>query len=181
MRSLLRRPRSGTVIAFLALLIALGGTSYAAIKLPANSVGSKQIKKNAVTGKKVKDRSLTASDFATGQLPAGAVGPTGPAGKDGAPGKDGVDGTSATTNVVMRFPTSSTTITNGNSATSFANCAAGEKATGGGYFVQGGITVNASRPYPLSDGGTATAWQVNATNNSGSSQPIGAYVICISP
>ncbi len=32
----------------LALFIALGGVSYAAIRLPANSVGAKQIKTNAV-------------------------------------------------------------------------------------------------------------------------------------
>jgi hypothetical protein len=32
-------------VALLALFVALRGTSYAAIKLPANSVGSKQLKK----------------------------------------------------------------------------------------------------------------------------------------
>src|SRR5439155_17872773 len=42
-----------TVIAFVALLIALGGAAYAAFKLPKNSVGTKQIKSNAVTGAKV--------------------------------------------------------------------------------------------------------------------------------
>jgi len=41
-----------------ALFIALGGASYAAVKLPKNSVGSSQIKKNAVTGAKVKNGSL---------------------------------------------------------------------------------------------------------------------------
>ncbi|MET0206888.1 MAG: hypothetical protein ABW228_06890, partial [Thermoleophilaceae bacterium] len=45
-------------VAFLALLVALGGTSYAVAQLPANSVGAKQLKKNAVTAAKVKDRSL---------------------------------------------------------------------------------------------------------------------------
>ena len=36
------------VIAYLALFVALGGTSYAALKLPKNSVGSAQIKNGAV-------------------------------------------------------------------------------------------------------------------------------------
>ena len=36
----------------------LGGTGYAALKLPRNSVGSVQIKKSAVTSAKVKDGSL---------------------------------------------------------------------------------------------------------------------------
>jgi hypothetical protein len=37
------------VVAYLALFVALGGTSYAAIKLPANSVGTKQIKNHSIT------------------------------------------------------------------------------------------------------------------------------------
>ncbi len=89
-------------LGLLAIFIALGGTSYAAVKLPKNSVGAKQIKKNAVTGTKVKNGSLLSADFKAGQLPAGqngapgsqgAQGPQGPAGKDGAAGKDGTNGT----------------------------------------------------------------------------------------
>jgi hypothetical protein len=37
------------VVAYIALFVALGGTSYAAIKLPANSVGTRQIKNHAIT------------------------------------------------------------------------------------------------------------------------------------
>jgi hypothetical protein len=64
------------VTATLALVIALGGTSYAAIKLPRNSVSSVQ----------VKDRSLLKKDFRTGQLPRGKTGAQGPAGPAGAAG-----------------------------------------------------------------------------------------------
>lgn len=46
-------------VAFLALFIALSGTAFAAVNLPRNSVGNKQLKKNAVTGKKVKRNTLT--------------------------------------------------------------------------------------------------------------------------
>ena len=67
----------------MALFVALGGASYAAIKLPASSVGSAQIKKNAVTSAKVKDRSLLATDFSTGQLPRGQTGATGATGTAG--------------------------------------------------------------------------------------------------
>lgn len=65
------------VIALIALFVALGGSSYAALKLPRNSVGSSQIRKNAVTSVKVKDRSLLATDFKAGQLPRGETGATG--------------------------------------------------------------------------------------------------------
>ena len=43
------RPSPALVVSVIALSVALGGTSYAAIVLPANSVGTRQIKKNAVT------------------------------------------------------------------------------------------------------------------------------------
>jgi hypothetical protein len=88
------------VVASLALFAALGGSSYAAISLPAGSVGTKQlhkravtgakIKKNAITGGKVKDGSLLKQDFAAGQLPAG---PRGEKGETGAAGAAGAAGT----------------------------------------------------------------------------------------
>jgi hypothetical protein len=80
-------------IAYLALFVALGGTSYAAIKLPANSVGTKQIKKSAVTSAKIKNGSITSTkikngsiktaDLSPGTLKAGGVGPAGPKGDKG--------------------------------------------------------------------------------------------------
>jgi hypothetical protein len=71
------------VIAMVALFVALGGTGYAALKLPKNSVGARQIKKNAVTAVKVKNGSLLKVDFKAGQIPNGAAGPVGPRGPSG--------------------------------------------------------------------------------------------------
>jgi hypothetical protein len=73
------------VVATLALFLALCGGSYAALKLPKNSVGPKQLKKNSVTSVKVKAGSLLTSDFKKSQRtklvgPRGAQGPVGPAG-----------------------------------------------------------------------------------------------------
>jgi hypothetical protein len=91
----LRRPRHGTVAAYLALFVALGGTSFAASSaLPRNSVGNAQLKSSAVTGSKVKNGSLTASDFKRGSLPAGKTGATGPAGPAGPAGATGATGPS---------------------------------------------------------------------------------------
>jgi Collagen triple helix repeat (20 copies) len=93
MRNLkLQRPSPALVVSLVALSVALGGTGYAAIVLPANSVGAKQIKRNAVTGAKVKNSSLVASDFRPGQLPAGPAGPVGPAGATGPRGPEGARG-----------------------------------------------------------------------------------------
>jgi hypothetical protein len=44
------------VISLIALFVALGGTTYAATSLPANSVGTKQIKNGAVTASKLNKR-----------------------------------------------------------------------------------------------------------------------------
>jgi hypothetical protein len=68
------RPSPAMVVACIALAVALGGTSYAAVNLAPASVGNKHLKRNAVTSLKVKDRSLLARDFKAGQVPRGARG-----------------------------------------------------------------------------------------------------------
>ncbi len=113
MRTLLRRPSPAMVVACIALLVSLGGTSFAAAtQLARNSVGTPQlkngavtapkiknnavtspkIKNNAITSTKVRNRSLLRVDFAPGQLPAGPTGPQGPAGPAGAAGPAGPAG-----------------------------------------------------------------------------------------
>jgi hypothetical protein len=62
------RPSPAMVVAFIALFVAIGGSSYAVTRLPSNSVGSKQLRRNAVTGAKVKNRSLTAADIKVSSL-----------------------------------------------------------------------------------------------------------------
>ncbi len=51
------------VVSTLCLFLLLGGTAYATLSLPKNSVGSKQLKPNSVTGEKVKKGSISASDL----------------------------------------------------------------------------------------------------------------------
>lgn len=75
---MLARIRAGlsyaNVMATIAVFVALGGGAYAAMTLPKNSVGRKQLKANAVVSSKVKNRSLLARDFKGGQLPRGPRG-----------------------------------------------------------------------------------------------------------
>jgi hypothetical protein len=69
------RPSPALVVSEIALIIALGGRGYAAIRLAANSVGNKQLKtggvltkkiaRNLVTNSKVKRNSLTGADIRT--------------------------------------------------------------------------------------------------------------------
>ena len=109
----LRRPSPAMVVASVALLVALGGTSVAAVsQLGRGSVGPLQLRTGAVTTPKirnaavtapkirgnvitsfhVRNRSLTRADFRPGQLPAGPTGPQGPAGPAGPAGAAGPPG-----------------------------------------------------------------------------------------
>jgi hypothetical protein len=58
----------GNVMATIAVFIALGGASYAALKPPKNSVGSRQLKKGAVTEAKIKNEAVTAAKVRKGTL-----------------------------------------------------------------------------------------------------------------
>lgn len=99
-----RLPSPAMVVACAALAVALGGTSYAAIKLPKDSVKAKQIAANAVRSSELADASvgtaevidgsLLAADFASGELPAGSPGPQGAQGPQGAKGDTGDRGPS---------------------------------------------------------------------------------------
>jgi hypothetical protein len=97
-------------VAYLALFVALGGTSVAALTLKRNSVLSKHIKngqvkkqdlaRDAVDTSKVKNSSLQAGDFAPNQLPAGPQGATGSQGATGAQGATGPTGPAGPQNPV---------------------------------------------------------------------------------
>jgi hypothetical protein len=78
-------------IGLLALFIAIGGTSYAAVKLPRNSVGTAQLRKGAVTSSKL------ARSVQSKLKKAGKPGPAGPKGDTGAKGDAGVAGDTGAT------------------------------------------------------------------------------------
>ncbi|MBI2690684.1 MAG: hypothetical protein HYX29_01875 [Solirubrobacterales bacterium] len=68
----LRRVRSrlsyANIIATMALFIALGGVSWAAVKLPKNSVTTKTIKRSAVTSQKIKNKTIVGADVKSNTL-----------------------------------------------------------------------------------------------------------------
>jgi hypothetical protein len=60
MRNLrVRRPSAGLAVSVVALMVALGGTSYAAITLPQNSVGTAQLKNGAIATAKIRNGAVT--------------------------------------------------------------------------------------------------------------------------
>ena len=189
-RLLGHRPSPAMVVAILALFVALAGTSYAAIKLPADSVGTKTIKNgaihrvdlaaNAVDSARVADHTLLARDFKAGQLPAGLPGPAGPKGDAGA------------THLVVR-----TTSGHGIQRT---DCEPGEVATGGGAHSPDGYviaSIPASHPQaPFAQNGpptqypAPTSWEARAVkvNVSGTGTitsvddaDLTTWVVCAAP
>lgn len=75
----MRRPSPALIVSALALVVASGGTSYAAAMIT-----SKDIRNNTITSADVKNRSLKGADFKKGVLKRGKQGAAGPAGPAGA-------------------------------------------------------------------------------------------------
>lgn len=102
----IRQYVGSNAVGFLALIVALGGTSYAAVQLPKNSVGAPQIKKNAVRSADVKNSTLKLKDLSkevTAKLGGGAVGPQGPAGPAGPAGLVGPQGPAGPSTIITSF------------------------------------------------------------------------------
>jgi hypothetical protein len=168
------------VVACLALLVALGGTSYATVlTVPRNSVGPLEIKRNAVGPQKIAPNavrtkhvlngSLLVEDFKPGQIPQG---PKGDKGEKGDKGDAGSPGVSAYQVVEQSFQVTSQFIT-----TQSVDCPAGKRALGGGgvsstLSFAGPYLVN-SRPRP--DG---AGWSVSYARETTASYTVTVYAIC---
>jgi Collagen triple helix repeat (20 copies) len=102
------------VVSTVCLVVVLGGTSYAALELPRNSVRARHIAPGAVGGSEVRNGSLQRADFGRGQIapdvvgvpgpagrlgPSGALGALGPRGPEGSRGGDGAKGADGTDGV----------------------------------------------------------------------------------
>jgi hypothetical protein len=90
MKAFRRHLSYANVAATIALFVALGGTSYAALSLPAGSVGTKQLKNGAVTKAK-----LARGVVAVAAGPQGLPGPQGATGPQGRPDPAGANLTPA--------------------------------------------------------------------------------------
>ncbi len=159
------------LVALTALVLALGGTSYAAINLSANSVGTKHLKKNAVTTAKVKNGSLLSADFKRSQLPAGPRGAQGPQGPQGAQGPQGPAGQARVPAITVRTGAETT-------RDASADCNTGEAAVGGGATSSDGFIYDTS---PNVASGTPTGWVASAEQSDGSDASVQAWVVCAAP
>jgi hypothetical protein len=165
------------VMSVIAVFIALGGTTYAAVTLPKNSVRAKQIAKNAVGASEikanavrsgeVKNGALRAEDFGAGQLPQG------PKGDKGDKGDTGTVGPATVVHV-----TATVDLADNTKASYVAFCPDGQHAISGGargdFDQSEGTVVTSSRPAiaPTNEeapdtGQTYTGWKATVFNPSG--------------
>jgi hypothetical protein len=193
-----RHPSPAMVVACLALLVALGGTSIAAVTqlVPRNSVGPRQIqfgavtgpkiRSNAVTSAKVANRSLLRADFAPGQLPAGPTGPQGPAGPAGAAGPAGPAG--AIGAITVR--TESVSVVDGvidntfNTGRVTRNCQGNERAISAGtsWGDDGNdLKLVTQELEPILTNGQVTGFVGVGGNDSGESSIFTVHVLCYVP
>ena len=198
MRKLLRRPSPAMIVACLALLVALGGTSVAAVsQLARNSVGTPQLRNNAVTNPKVannainsakvRPRSLLRSDFAAGQLPAGPVGPQGPAGPAGAAGPAGPAGAISAVTMRTNFVNVVDNAFDGNFNTGRVrqDCQGNERAISGGTsWGDDGVDlelVTQELEPKLNAQNQVIGFEAVGGNDTGSASNFSVHVLCYTP
>jgi hypothetical protein len=110
------RPSPALVVSTIALLVASGGTSYAALTLPRNSVGTRQIRNKAVTLPKIAPGAQKAL------AKAGPQGPPGAQGQPGAPGQNGTNGTNGAPGTARAYGlVNGTTVTQSKNITGVTN------------------------------------------------------------
>jgi hypothetical protein len=190
------------VVACLALLVALGGTSVAAVnQLGRNTVGPLQIRNgavtnpklrnNAVNSSKVANRSLRRVDFAPGQLPAGPIGPQGPAGSAGPAGAAGAAGPAGVIGAIT-VRSQSTSIAGGVAENSAYNtgevqalCTGNERAISGGTGwsdSDAGLELWTGRLTPvLNASNQVVGFRGSGGNDSGQSSTFTVYSLCYTP
>jgi hypothetical protein len=164
------RPRAtyANVTATLALFVALGGGAYAATALPANSVGSAQLKKNAVVTAKIKNDAVTGKDIRESTLAKVA----------NAAAADTATKAAALDTVTYKTATG-TAAASSAARTATATCDSGQHVVGGGVKLDNpGIGV-INDSYPDASNTAWTAHVGNASNgSSAASLNFTVYAIC---
>ena len=160
----------------LAIAIAVASGAQAAVLVPANSVGAKQLRKGAVTSPKlgadavtqraVKSHSLNASALASGELEAGPPGPAGAAGAAGPPQFARLDYRTSTYVVHPNYV----------AAISAVCDTPGARVIGGGAQVTGLDTGEVAILDSFPDG--RMAWRGQAGNVSPTDQTLTTYAVC---
>jgi hypothetical protein len=201
-RGMRRHATYGNVTATLALFIALGGGAYAAVALPANSVGTRQlktkavttskIKNSAVTGAKVRKNTLTGADIresTLGQVPSALAANT------ATTATNATNATNATRATTAGHATTATTATTANAmglvvyksasvplpvgpitaVPGTVACNPGQHVIGGGVQLTAPATETVDDQYPAAGN---TGWSAHVSNFAAAESSFTVYAIC---
>jgi hypothetical protein len=170
--SVLRRlsPAPATVVAAIALFVALSGGAVAATLVTGadiknNTVGSADIRNGTITLRDISPSTRTAL--------AGRPGPRGIPGPQGIPGSQGAPGGFNPAKVTYVVGPSQSLFP-GDIVTVEALCPAGQRAIGGGHFSIGNNFTSATIP----GGG---GWQVSVGNDTSIEITASAFAVCAAP
>lgn len=166
------RPRYASVVATVALFVALGGGAYAATALPANSVGTRQLKKNAVVSAKLKNNAVNGAKVAADSLTGADIRESSLA---AVPAANHAVSSAAIDKVT--YKTAVVSVAPGSVNTATAGCDAGQHAIGGGGKVDDPVTAFIIDTYPEA---ANTAWTSRAANDGAAAVNLTTYAICTS-
>jgi hypothetical protein len=162
------------VVGTLALFVALGGTSYAAV-----TITGKNIRDNTVTSADIKNKSLQTVDFSPGTLIAGPQGKQGLQGPAGPAGPAGAQGPAGPAVRLVTADGAAVPVAPGASAVvASVDCPAGMFAIGGGGFTTNGTAVLTDSFQTSTAPAPGTSWIVVYRNDTATADTVSATVNC---
>lgn len=149
MKTIRSRITYANAMATIAVFIALGGASYAAVKLPPNSVDSRQIKKKGVQTSDIAINAIRTGRLASGAVKSNQLGPI----------------------VIRTSPV--IPVASGASRSAMAFCKAGETP------ISGGARVSDDKIFFAKFLKLGSGWYLSAFNDSGAAGTLQAEVYCL--
>jgi hypothetical protein len=177
----LGKPSPALVISLLALLVALGGTAYAGITIPKNSVGTKQLKNGAVTTTKLNNGAVTTKKIKNGNVTASKINTTGLTVPNALHANHADTATTATT---ATNATNATTATNATNATNLGGLGPSEYTTASNYTQSSTATPITSTvatigsPIQITTAGTRRVIASAAVHATNGVAGTGVYLVC---
>jgi hypothetical protein len=173
-----KRLTFANVTSSLALFLALSGVSYAAIILPAGSVGPRQLKANAVTSSKLAARAVLSRNIAPGAVTGAAINLASlgkvPAAVTADSAATAVTAASAAVARVKTVTATASAVAGAGTSAS-ATCDPGLTVVGGGASLSSEDNQIVNDSYPSA----ANRWTVDVFASSSGGAPFTVYAICV--
>jgi hypothetical protein len=185
--SRISRPSPAMVVAITALVFGASGTTYAAVKLPAKSVGAPQLKNKAVTTPKLKNAAVTRAKLQPDSVNGAKIAPQSIEAdhvkQEALTGVQIDEGTLAPVPVAqsagiggLSYPSAGAQLPSGMGATAHIDCPSTLNPISGGVKVSDVANMFVIDTFPQGRG-----WTVNVANMGSGEGSYTYYVICAQP